>query len=277
MGRHTQYLKDFDIKEHKLMFGGIGACILLMIIGAIIGVFAHANMQGAANDYDSVNKTVTNIVQDQRVSNTIRYIHNHNAGAVDLGQSLSDLNDGMQSANNFALSCAPGDAITSPEYHNARVMSDTAFFFNWVTPVFSYSNLDEYFANYAVMQSRFDEASATHPDMNGCKQQFFLYVMPDAQDLNVNVQDSTERSKYNCLFNVVNTYCLNANFSVAPYAYTYMAEIAMTSQNPENGSRGNPTGEQSVNFVVIYTIERNEDGTPVMTNIRFSSLQGYTL
>ena len=75
MGRHTQYLKEFDIKEHKLMFGGIGACILLMIIGAIIGVFAHANMQGAANDYDSVNKTVTNIVQDQRVSNTIRYIH----------------------------------------------------------------------------------------------------------------------------------------------------------------------------------------------------------
>ena len=268
-------IKEIDYKEHKFLLGGVAALVGLFIIGNIIGLVFHAKMQSAANDYDAMNKAVAGVVQEERISRTIRYVANHNDGAVDLTQTISNTNDGITAP--FTLECTPGDVLDSPEYHNRRIASDTAFIKDWVMPVFTYSGLDDYFTNYQTMQDRFTAACATSPDMAGCKTQFFLYVMPDCSDLNVTVQDPTERARYNGMMNFGNVYCLNANFEAAPYTYTYLAEVSMTSQNPSNRSTGNPNGATEANFCIIYTIERTADGVPVLRNIRFSSLQGITL
>lgn len=263
-------IKPIDWKAHKLLLGCIGGLILFLLVGSLIGLIFRSKLNGAAAEYDALKKATESVLQNERVERTIRYTQEHNEGAVDLLQAVTDTNDGTSAP--FTLACVPGDAVTSPEYHNRRVASDTAYMLDWITPVFSYAGLNDYFTNYDLMQERFSAACSTSVEMASCKTQFFMYVMPDCSDLRTTVQDPNEIARYNASFELGDTYLINADFSIPPYSYTYLTEINLHTQNPNNMSSGNPNGYGDANFCVVYTIERDIDGNPIMHSIRFSSL-----
>lgn len=283
--RHKAYLKNFNVKEHPIMFGGIGILIAVLIISGIISLISNSSHKKAENMYQSVANQVDYQQTSQRQTE-VRKIAVHNSGAIDytIGVSVNSSDESLSADSEFKLdtsnvNCRPGDAITSPEYHARRIASDKAFITNWILPVFTYSNLDDYYANCNTMRERFAEATNLSSDMYDCSVQFFAYIMPPADDLIIGMSDD-EKAKYNGTCNVGTPYLLDADVTTAPYDYQYLIPVSFTSVNKATGSIGNSNGSATpdvANVVIVCMVARTDDGIPYLKTIRFSSLKGYTI
>ena len=279
---HKAYVKDFKPKEHIVMLGGIALLVFILIVSGIIKLIANHSYKVAKENFSVVENQIDNQNTSQKQTE-IRKIPIHNSGAIDCTLVVPSSTDGIYSNDdptlNFKLDCLPGDSITSPEYHALRMASDKAFIADWIRPALTYSSLDDYFANYDVMQRKFDDAIAVYSGMSDSKLQFFSYVMPDASDLKYTVSDG-DKSKYNGSYTVGTVYLLDADVNNAPYDYSYLVQVSFTSTNRATGSVGNSAGSEdpnATNVVIICTVSRDDYGTPYFKDIRFSSLSRHTV
>lgn len=279
--RQKMNLKEFKVKDHPIMCGGIALLLISLLISGLISLISNSSHKKAENMYQSVANQVDYQQTSQRQTE-VRKLAVHNTGAIDctLGVSINSSDTSLSEESGFRLdpsspNCTPGDAVTSPEYHARRVASDKAFITNWILPVFTYSNLDDYYANYNVMKDRFANAVNLSPDMYDCSLQFFAYIMPSSEDLGIGMSEA-DKAKYNGTCDVGDLYLLDVDVTNAPYDYQYLVPISFTSRNTATGSTGNSRGSDNptaTNVVAVCTVARTDDGAPYLKSIRFSSVK----